>query len=162
MSSDPARENFQHGSRFVLSTHSSQKLLKFQQITITIHNPRSQHTAKGAQPHESWPQTTHPATMEAQTSIQASTRNDSPKISQITSVSARNHPVSHAPVHSLSPQHRTTNAEFREGLPQEPRPTAARSQISTNQHVKRRARVFLISSASARNHLLHSVQQKIT
>ena len=33
-SSDPARKNSQHNSRFVLSTHSSQKPQKFQQLTV--------------------------------------------------------------------------------------------------------------------------------
>ena len=58
-----------------------QKSQKPQQITIVVHNPRSQHTAKGAQPHESWPQTTHPAATESQTLTQANTRNDSQKFS---------------------------------------------------------------------------------
>ena len=40
------------------------------------------------------------------------------------------------------------------------RPEVTQSQTPMNQHMKRLARVFQITSAGARNHLLHSVQQK--
>ena len=47
-------------------------------------------------------------------------------------------------------------------LPQTTRPAATEPQTSTNQHTKRVARAFQITSESARNHLERSVQQNIT
>ena len=88
-----------------------QKSQKPQQITIAVHNPRSQHTAKGAQPHESWPQTTHPTATESQTSTQAGTQNNSQKFSnhpgKITLGSARNH---HAVCNKKLPGQSVSNA----------------------------------------------------
>ena len=63
----PPNNKFQHAHKFryckrklsntpaapFLSICSSPKPLKPQQITIAVHYPRSQHTAMGAQPHES-------------------------------------------------------------------------------------------------------------
>ena len=68
----------------------------------------------------------------------------------------------HTPVHSSRPQCTKNDSQLRENLPQTTRPAATKSQTSTNQHTKRVARAFQITSASARNHLERSVQQKIT